>query len=301
MKYAFYPGCTLHSTALDYNESTQSIAKALDIELIEIPDWTCCGASPAHYVDNILATALPIKNMLRAKEIGDELIICCAACFSRFKFANKKVMENPETKARIMEILEVKEIEPIKISHLLDVLINKIGLDKIKEKMKQELKGLKVAAYYGCLLVRPPKITEFDDPEDPTSMDRLVKALGAEPVSWAYKTECCGGSLALARTDIVLRLTHDILQDAHDAGAECLVVACPLCQNNVDMRQDAINKKYHKDFHLPVFYFTQLLGLALGIDKEKLGLQRALVSGESLLESKGFSLGNKKKQVLKTG
>lgn len=301
MKYAFYPGCALHSTALDYNESTQSVANALGIELIEVPDWTCCGASPAHFVDNILATALPIKNTLRAKEIGDELLICCAACFSRFKFANKRVMEDPETEARIKEILKIQEIPHLKISHFLDVLINKIGLDTIKGKMKQELNGLRVAAYYGCLLVRPPKIMEFDDPEDPTTMDRLIKELGGEPVSWAYKVECCGGSLSLARTDIVLRLTHDILQDAHDAGAECLVVACPLCQNNLDMRQDAVNKKYNKDFHLPIFYFTQLLGLALGIDKEKLGLQRALVNGESLLENKGISLGEKKKRVLKTG
>lgn len=299
MKLAFYPGCTLHSTALDYNESTQSIANELDIELVEIPNWTCCGASPAHFLDNVLSTVLPIKDMVHAKEISDELVICCAACFSRFKNAGKKVIEHPEIAEKVKEILGIEEIPQIKIYHLLDVLVNKIGLERIQEKIKQDLKGLKVASYYGCLLVRPPKVMEFDDPEDPISMDSLVQALGGESVSWPHKVECCGGSLALARTDIVLKLCYDILQSAHDAGAECLMVACPLCQNNLDMRQAAINKKYGKDFHLPVFYFTQLLGLTLGIDGQMLGLQRSLVSGESLLENKDISLSKKKRRLLK--
>ncbi len=147
---------------------------------------------------------------------------------------------------------------------------------------------MKAACYYGCLLIRPPKITEFDDPEQPKSLDNLVKILGGESISWPYKYECCGGSLGLSRTDIVLKLTYDILSEASEAGAECLVVACPLCQSNLELRQEDIKRKYRKDFSLPIFYFTQLLGLALGIDKESLGLHRAMVSNESLLRNKGI-------------
>lgn len=288
MKYAYYPGCSLHSTALDYDESARSIATALDIELVEVPDWTCCGASPAHVTNTLLALSLPVKNLVSAEEISKQMVVFCAACYSRFKFAEKSLEEEPEIEEEIKGILNIEQLPDVKTYHFLDVLINDMGLENIQKQVKQELNGMKVACYYGCLLVRPPKVVEFDDPEQPTSLDDLVETLGAEAVSWPYKTECCGGSFALSRTDIVLKLTHDILSEASDAGAECLVVACPLCQANLEMRQKQINKKYEKDFSLPVFYFTQLLGLALKVDKESLGLHRSLISSDSLLEEKGI-------------
>ncbi len=288
LKYAYYPGCSLHSTAVDYDESSRITASTLGIELVEIPNWTCCGASPGHVTDNVLAHSLPIKNLLLAEKISNEMAVVCAACFSRFKFAEKSMRDDPKVRDEIKEVLDLKKIPDVKTRHFLDILINEYGLEEIKKKVKQELKGLKVASYYGCLLIRPPEIVEFDDPEEPTSLDDLVTALGAEAISWPYKNECCGGSFAIGRTDIVLKLTHDILQDAQDASADCIVVACPLCQANLELRQGDINKKFKKKFHLPIFYFTQLLGLALGIKKRKLGLQRAMVSNQSLLKKKGI-------------
>ena len=288
LKYAYYPGCSLHSTAVDYDESTRITASTLGVELVEIPNWTCCGASPAHVTDNLLAHSLPVKNLQLAGKISKEMAVVCAACFSRFKFAEKSMRDDPSARDEIKEMLELKKIPEVKTRHFLDILINEYGLEEIKKKVKQELKGLKVACYYGCLLIRPPEVVEFDDPEEPTSLDDLVKTLGGEPVSWPYKNECCGGSFAIGRTDIVLKLTHDILQEAQDASADCLVVACPLCQSNLELRQGDINKKYKKKFSIPVFYFTQLLGLALGIKKRKLGLQRAMISSRSLLKKKGI-------------
>ncbi|HEB10289.1 MAG TPA: heterodisulfide reductase subunit B [Spirochaetales bacterium] len=288
MKYAYFPGCSLHSTALDYDESARAVAKALDVELVEVPDWTCCGASPAHVTNTFLSLSLPLKNLQSAEKISRQMVVFCAACYSRFKFAEKSLAEN-QIKEKIKKIINLEDIPEVKTRHFLDILINEIGLENVQNRKKQDLKGIKVACYYGCLLIRPPKVAEFDDPEQPSCLDNLVEILGAVPVSWPYKNECCGASLSLSRTDIVLKLTNDILQDASEAGAECLVVACPLCQANLELRQKDINKKYRKDFSLPVFYFTQLLGLALGIDKKSLGLHRAMVSGDFLLKEKGIA------------
>ncbi len=289
MKLAYYPGCSLHSTAIDYDESARAVADTLNIELVEVPDWTCCGASPAHFTNTILSLSLPIKNLRSAEKISKQMVVFCAACYSRYKFAEKSLEENPQRKEKIKEILKIGSIPEVKTRHFLDILMNEIGLEKIQGQIKQDLDGLKVACYYGCLLTRPPDITEFDDPEQPSSLDNLVKILGADPISWAYKNECCGGSLGLSRTDIVVKLTCDILLAASEAGAECLVVACPLCQSNLELRQEDINKKYKKKFSIPILYFTQLLGLALGVDKKSLGLHRAVVSNESLLRNKGIT------------
>ena len=260
----------------------------MGIQLIEIPDWTCCGSTPAHLSDDLLAVSLPVKNILRAKEIADEIAVCCAACYSRFKFANKHITDREDIRKQVTDILGAEYSGDTKVKHLLDILLNDVGLDRIKERVKKDLKGLKVACYYGCLLTRPPKVVEFDDPEDPTSLDTLMEALGAEPIPWPHKTECCGATFSLTKTDIVLELSHQILAQAEKRGAEAIVLACPLCQANLDMRQDDINKRYRVKFHLPIFYFTQLLGLGLGLDYDKLGLQRTMVSPRKLLKEKGL-------------
>ncbi|NOX97032.1 MAG: heterodisulfide reductase subunit B, partial [Nitrospirae bacterium] len=266
MKYAYFPGCSLHSTAKEYDMSTRAVCERLGIELEEIPDWVCCGATPAHVTDHLLSIALPVKTLIQAKKAGLEVLTCCAACFSRLKVANKIMREDKWHRDKVNEILEDEYAGEVKVRHFLDILVNEYGLDKIKAEVRGGLEGLKISSYYGCLLTRPPEVTQFDDCENPVSMDRLMETLGGAPVSWPYKTECCGAGLSLTRTEIVLKLSYDILRMARDEGAECLTVACPLCQSNLDMRQMQIEKKYGEEFCLPIFYFTQLVGLALGVD-----------------------------------
>ncbi|OGX18122.1 MAG: heterodisulfide reductase subunit B [Omnitrophica WOR_2 bacterium RBG_13_44_8b] len=286
MKYAYFPGCSLHSTAKEYDISSRAVANALGIELIEIPDWVCCGATPAHLTLHLLSLALPVKNLLQAKKLGNyEVATCCAACFSRLKIANKFMEDDPVHKGKVEEVVGAKYSGEVKVRHFLDILVNVFGLNNISERVSKKLNGLKVACYYGCLLTRPPEIMQFDDVEEPHLMDDLMKAIGAEPVSWPYKTECCGASFSLTKTDIVLKLSQDILQMAYDAGAEAIVVACPLCQSNLDLRQSSINKKYKKHFHMPIFYFTQLLGLSLGIDPKKLGFNKLIVNPSKALSA----------------
>jgi heterodisulfide reductase subunit B len=261
----------------------------LGIELEEIPDWVCCGATPTHVTDHLLSIALPVKTLLQARKMGLGVLTCCAACFSRLKVANKIMREDEWHRERVNEIVEDKYEGEVEVRHILDILVNEYGLDKIKESVKGGLGGLKIASYYGCLLTRPPEVTKFDDCENPTSMDRLMETLGAQPVSWPYKTECCGAGLSLTRTEIVLKLSYDILRMARDEGAECFAVACPLCQSNLDMRQMQVEKKYEEEFCLPVFYFTQLTGLALGIEPGELGLNKLMVDPMKLLKEKGLA------------
>ncbi|MFN7169732.1 MAG: CoB--CoM heterodisulfide reductase iron-sulfur subunit B family protein, partial [Candidatus Omnitrophota bacterium] len=253
MKYAYFPGCSLHSTAKEYDLSTKEVARALGIELIEIPDWICCGATPAHITMHLLSLALPVKNLLQAKKMDSyEVVTCCAACFSRLKLANHFMQNDPEHREKVNRIMGEKYNGEVKVRHFLDVLVNVFGLKNLSQRIAKKLDGLKVACYYGCLLTRPPEVTQLDNPEEPSLMDDLMKVLGIEPIKWPYKTECCGASFSLTKTEIVLKLSCDILQMAYDEGAEAIVVACPLCQSNLDLRQPMINKKYKKKFNLPI-------------------------------------------------
>lgn len=285
MKYAYFPGCSLHSTAKEYDLSTKEVAKALGIELEEIPDWVCCGATPAHITMQLLSISLPVKNLLNAKKIDmQEVVTCCAACFSRLKIANKVMATDAEVREKVEQIVGQDYKGEINVRHFLDILVNVYGLQNLTQKVNKKLEGLKVACYYGCLLVRPPEVTKLDDLEEPHLIDDLMKAVGVETVNWPYKTECCGASFSLTKTDIVLKLSGDILQMASDEGAQAIVVACPLCQSNLDLRQAMINKKFKKNFNIPIFYFTQLIGLSLGIEPKKLGLDKHIVDPLKLLD-----------------
>lgn len=285
MKYAYFPGCSLHSTAKEYDLSTKEVANALGIELIEIPDWICCGATPAHLTMHLLSLALPVKNLIKARAMGSyEVVTCCAACFNRLKTANHFMQKDAEHRQKVEKIVGQEYKGEVKVRHFLDVLVNGFGLKNLKEHITKDISGLKVACYYGCLLTRPPEITALDDLEEPHLIDDIMRTIGAEPVQWPYKTECCGASFSLTKTDIVLKLSGDILQMAADAGAQAIVVACPLCQSNLDLRQGMINKKYKKNFNMPILYFTQLVGLSLGIDRRKLGLEKHIVNPMPLLK-----------------
>jgi len=286
VKYAFFPGCSLDATAWDFGQSTRAVFRALEVELEEIPDWVCCGSTPAHASNASLAVALPAMTLQKAQEMGAPVMSACASCYARLRTANHKIRNEPEERERAKRVLEKPYDGGVEVHHVLEVLVNHVGLDAIRAKVKRPLDGLRVACYYGCLLTRPPEIVAYENAEHPSSMDDLLEAIGAEPVEWPYKTECCGASLSITGTDVVCRLSHKLLTMARRAGAECVAVACPLCQINLDMRQDDA-RKAHGDFPpTPVPYVTQLLGLALGLSPEEVGLNALMTSADSLLEEK---------------
>jgi len=283
VKYAFFPGCSLESTAWDFDRSTRAVCRALEVELLEIPDWVCCGSTPAHVTSASLAVALPVMNLQKAQEMGIPIMTACASCYARLRTANHKIRSDPAERDRVERIIEAAYDGSVAVRHVLDVLVNDIGLEAIRSRVKRPLTGLRVACYYGCLLTRPPEVVAFDDPEHPTSMDDLLAAVGAEPVEWPFKTECCGAGLSMTNAAVVGRLSHRLISMAREAGAQCLAVACPLCQVNLDLRQ-ADAKRAHGDLpDTPALYVTQLLGLALGLSPKQLGLEALAVSADSLV------------------
>lgn len=277
MRIGYYPGCSLHSTGIEYDMSTRKVCEVLGIELVEIKDWVCCGSSPAHRCDELMSMALPIKNMVLAKE-GDgvnEICAPCSECYSRLKFAQDG-MKDEKLRKEVEEVVGDKFPEGMEILHMLDLVSEKIDEETIRDKVVKELNGIKVACYYGCLITRPPKVTEKQSFENPMEMEAIMETLGAEPVDWNSKTFCCGASFALTATEVVLDLTKKILADARASGADVISVGCPLCHANLDGRQDQINKKFGTDFDIPIFYFTELMGLAFGLDGKELGLNKHL-------------------------
>jgi heterodisulfide reductase subunit B len=286
MSYAFYPGCSLDSTARDYALSTRAVADALGLALPEIPGWTCCGSTPAHQSNGLLALALPARNLQAAR--GQTVAVCCAACYGRLKKANHVLGNDPLARAAVAEALGSEYDGSTPVKHLLEILVRDLGLPAVAKRVTRPLRGLRVAAYYGCLLVRPPKVTQFDDPENPRILDDLLAAAGAEPVAWPHKTECCGGSSSITDPGIVQALSREVLAMARDAGADCIATACGMCQLNLDLRQGDIEKTNGTTFRLPVFYFTQLLGLAFGLGPRELGLRSLVVDPEELLAAKGL-------------
>jgi heterodisulfide reductase subunit B len=280
-KYAYYPGCSLHSTGAEYDVSFRAVCDKLGVELQEIDGWICCGTTPAHCTSKLLSLALPYKNICLAAKMGlTEVVAPCAACFSRLKAATHEVTEHPEMESQLIDVLEMPLPKSVDVVHPLEIFSN--GID-VASAVTRELGGLKVVCYYGCLLTRPPKVMQFDDCEYPMSMDNLLRSLGIATLDWSYKTDCCGGSLSLTETDVVIKLTHEILEEAKAVGANAVAVACPLCHANLDTRQAEIEQKYGTNYGLPIFYFTQLMGLAFGLPPDKLGLHKHFVSADELL------------------
>jgi heterodisulfide reductase subunit B len=285
MKYAYYPGCSAHSTARDMHESGTAVAQALGIELIEIKGWSCCGATAAHQTDRVLANALPAANLLLAKEIGLDMVVTCAACYNRMKTANHEVATSPVIRGQVREATGQDYDGSVAVRHLVEVILEDIGISRLARSFKKSLNGLKVASYYGCFLVRPHEITRFDDPENPVFLDHLVTAMGGESLDWPCKVECCGGGLNLTRTDVVVKLSGSIIDMAKESRADCIVVACPMCQASLDLRQKDIEKELGKSYSLPVLYVTQLIGLCLGIPEKELGLNRLMVKPDVILNA----------------
>ncbi|MCX8012250.1 MAG: CoB--CoM heterodisulfide reductase iron-sulfur subunit B family protein [Desulfobacterota bacterium] len=283
MKVSFFPGCSLEGTAREYGESIDAISRFLGIKFEELPDWSCCGASSAHCLNEFLSLSFPARNLLLAENLRQDLVTPCAACFSRLKFAEKALRQESK-KAKVAQSFRGE----IKILHLLDFFSQEDLLKIIKSQIKKPLFGLKILPYYGCLLVRPPQVTEVTNWENPQTLDNLISLMGGEMIFWSYKTECCGGSLLLTNPDIARRLIERILDMARETEAECIVTACPLCQANLDTRQDEIGKKKKISYNLPVLYFTELLGLTFGLKETKRWLRRHITDPRPLLKEKNL-------------
>jgi heterodisulfide reductase subunit B2 len=285
MKYAYYPGCSSHSTARDMHESSIAVAAALGIELAEIKGWTCCGASAAHQTDRVLAASLAAANLALCKEMGLDMVVNCAACYSRSKFANYEVSNYPAMRESVGKALGKPYDGSVPVRHFVEVLTKDFGTAKLRKSLKQSLNGLKVACYYGCYLVRPPEVTQFDNPENPTILESLVEVMGGESLEWPGKVDCCGGGLNLTRTDITIQRSKAIIDMAKEAGAECITVACPMCQTSLDLRQKDIEKATGKRYDMPIVYITQLLGICLGISPKELGFDRLMVPPTAVLKA----------------
>jgi heterodisulfide reductase subunit B2 len=277
VKSGYYPGCSLDGTSREFGESLVAVARSLGAELHEIDDWSCCGASSAHVVNHDLSVALPARNLALAEAQGfDEVVAPCAACYNRLASARQAIAGGDG--AHMTEILGRPVSPRLPIRNVIELLT--ALAPTITKRIVEPLNGLKVACYYGCLLVRPSAVTGFDDEEQPSSMENLAKLCGATPVRWNMAVECCGGSLSICRTGSVIRLGRAILEDARQAGAQAIVVACPMCHSNLDFRQAAMRLDGDA---LPILFVTELVGLAIGLESNALGLQRHFVDTAALL------------------
>jgi len=285
MRYAYMPGCSSHASSVDYEVSTMAVTKAMGIELVEIEDWNCCGTAPISSVNPLMAVALSARNLALAEEQGfDSVVTACAACFNMLFKARDNFVNNAEMRKQLQEAMSDigRTLKgKAEVRHLLDIMVNDFGLENIEKLVTKKLNGLKVVPYYGCLLGRPK--SNFEDAEDPNSMDGLLAALGLEVMDSAFKARCCGSSTILTKQSYMLRLLHDILEDAQRLGGDMIVVACPLCQMNLDAYQSNVNAAYGTSFNIPVVYFTQLMGLAMGLSPQQLAMDKAFVSAQKVL------------------
>ncbi|HEY50395.1 MAG TPA: heterodisulfide reductase subunit B [Dehalococcoidia bacterium] len=283
MKYAYYPGCSLEATAREYDLSVRAVCEHLGIELAEIPDWNCCGASSGHSTDRRLAGNLAGRNLALAEGMGMDIAVACPACYIRLRKAQNEMKQDEKQRDELTNLTGLSYNAQYNTRHLLDIICNEIGLESLKDKVVKPLHGLKLAAYYGCYLVRPPEIVAFDDPENPQCLDALLDTLGAEVRDWSGKVDCCGGSLSLSKREMARRMVGELVEMARRAGAEAMVAACPLCHANLEMRQGGANGN-----KMPVFYFTELIGLALGIAEAGSWFKKHLISPSGLLASLGL-------------
>src|SRR3989339_1204940 len=278
MSYLYYPGCSLKGAAIDYDESFRAVASALDIGVEEMKDWECCGATAAKSVDKNASVSLPLGTLKSAEKAGKDLLMLCPSCYTNLMSVKVKAQEN-------MVFKETHSLNKVpEIKQFLEVLAFDIGPEKLRERIVRSLKGIKVLTYYGCLVARPFRLGGTESHERPMAMERLVEATGAQTVFFPSKVECCGGKLLISREKVALKLCGNILKEAKKLAPDCIVVACPLCHFMLDAKQAAVEKEIGEKIKIPVLYITQLLGLALGIDHKRLGLQRLVTSPKLLLQ-----------------
>ncbi len=276
MKLGIYPGCSLEGSARDYNESVFAIADACGIELEQVPDWNCCGATAAHNMNKELSLALPARILAQAEKAGmTDIVIPCAACYSRLMVTQHELNQDPVLKNKVSEIIEMDyrgTTNILNVVQMIDLYVTPLLPEKVVKNFNH-----KVACYYGCLMVRPYKVLKYDQHEDPQGMDNVIRLLGGTAIDWGFKVECCGAGLTMSKTEVVGMLSGKIVKDASRRGAQAIIVACPMCHSNLDMRRPASNQWAGEKMDIPVLYITQAIGLALGIDGKKLGLPRHFV------------------------
>ena len=290
--YSYYPGCALERNAAVYHDSLMAVAESLDLKFTEVEDWNCCGATEYISIDLIPAYALVGRNLALAAEQncnGRSLVAPCSACFLNLKKTDHYLAQSPDLNRKVNQALAAGGLhyEPgtVHVKHLLEIITEDVGFNKVARAVKRPLFGLKVAPYYGCLIVRPVLGGTFDDAEQPTSMDTLMRTIGAEVVDFPAKAQCCGGHMTQISEEVALHLIHQLLKNAVDHGADVIAAICPMCQLNLDAYQDAVNKHYGTDFHIPILYFTQLLGLAFGFGEATVGIGQELVDARPALET----------------
>ena len=282
-QYAYFPGCSLEKIALSYNNSTQETTKKLGIELKELEDWNCCGATAYSHVDEILAYTLCARNIAMAEKENLDLVAPCSACYKNTYFTNQYLKKDPDMADHVNVALQEDDLHfsgSISIRNLLEVFTEDVGLEEISERVSQPLQDLRVAPYYGCQILRPKK--DGEEIEQPDFFEQLLSAMGAEPIDFALKTRCCGGSLLISSREAALSMIHKLLKNAADSGAAVIATACPLCQINLECYQNQVNQEYGTNFSVPVVYFTQLLGLAFGIPNKRLGIGSELIKATPL-------------------
>jgi len=277
-KVALFPGCTLEGSSAAFQSSLESVFRALGVPCEILRDWNCCGASSAHAIDHRLYLALNLRNLAQAQSQGyDELLAPCAACYHRLACAQLELSRDPETLGALNAETGLDYRGGVVVRNVLDFLANHVGISAIAARVKRPLSGLRVACYYGCLNTRVPRADIADSREYPMAMDHIARALGANPLDWSYKTECCGASLFVTAESTSARLAARILKDAEARGADCIAVACPMCQNNLDTKQEQIRQAFDIPRPLPVVFITQLIGLAFGAPESELKLNQAFV------------------------
>ncbi|MGI6106160.1 MAG: CoB--CoM heterodisulfide reductase iron-sulfur subunit B family protein [Raoultibacter sp.] len=286
-EFSYFPGCTACSTGLAYEMSTQYMANNIGLTLREIPDWNCCGGSSAHLINRDLGYALPARSLAISEDTYPELDILapCAACFEHLNLSAHHVRQSKENRSRIEYLIDREYRANSRVVSLLQAIHENEDIQQaIKDKLVKSLNGLKVACYYGCLLVRPVDEANFDNAENPTSMDELMKSVGADPVDWAFKTECCGASLQVTEPSAGRPMVEKILHNAVANGAEAIVTACPMCQLNVDMREKEVNSLNNTNYQVPVYYFTELISMCLGAKPEEVGIDKHYLPASAMVQ-----------------
>jgi heterodisulfide reductase subunit B len=286
-EYAYYAGCSLEGTAVEYDMSMRQVFKVLGVNIREPEDWSCCGSTPAHTVDHLFAAAVAARNLSIIEKMGtDTVTVPCPSCLSAFKRAHLGMTADESFKNEVNELLDEPYFGGVVPKSTLQIMIEDVGLEAIAAKVTHALPGLVVAPYYGCILTRPPEIAQFDDPENPLSMDNILDAVGVKVADFAFKMECCGAAFGVPKREMVNQLTYRVLSMALDAGANCVAVACPLCQQNLDLRQSQVNSTMGASFNIPILYFSQIVGLTYGLSPKELGLDKLVVSADELVRSR---------------